>query len=66
MVSPVLPKGGWRTLSIQQNRKPKIKQSGFLGNKGYILVINKNNAKSNDVNWLDPRQWRQKRGLVDG
>jgi hypothetical protein len=31
-----------------------------------MLEINKINAKSKDVNWLAPQQWRDKNGLVDG
>jgi hypothetical protein len=31
-----------------------------------MLVINQIDTKSNEVNWLAPRQRRQKKGLVDG
>jgi hypothetical protein len=31
-----------------------------------MLVINKINNRLKVANWIAPRQWRQKKGLVDG
>jgi hypothetical protein len=38
----------------------------MLANKQYTESKTKLDAKPNDVNWLAPRQQRQKKGLVDG
>jgi hypothetical protein len=38
----------------KQNKTKQNKTKGFLGNKGYMLVINKINTKSNEVNCLAP------------